>query len=189
MMRTIICALLLSCVFSYTNVVEAGIPDAATLTKEIKAKGAKAVIAELTTDDKMTQFEKVCDQIEKGKKDWLTVAKLLLPGSDAATTEGLVYSVSRALPKATRQVLELIAETENDPKWAFRVENTCISTFIEPEPGVAERYLLETRRALELVNTSDDPKLNSLRLNCLKSIKKDIGNLKKHGQWKPNRTH
>lgn len=184
MMKTIICVLLLNCVFSYTNVVEAETPDANALTREIKTKGAKAVIAELTTDDKMTQFEKVCDQIETGKKNWLEVAKLLLPGSDAATTEGLVYSVSRALPKATRQVLELIAETENDPKWAFRVENTCISTFIEPEPGVAERYLIETRRALELTNTNDNPKLNNLRLNCLKSIKKDISYLKKHGKWK-----
>jgi hypothetical protein len=187
MMIRIIYVLLLSCVFSsaYMTEVRAGTPDAALLIKEIKAKGAKTVIAELAIDDEMTQFEKVCDKIETGNKEWLEVAKLLLPGSDAATTEGLVYSVARALPKAPRQVLDLIAETEHDRVWAFTVNNICISTFIEPEPGVAEKYLTESEKALKSMDTGSNQKLNNLRLKCLKSIQKDISYLKKHGIWKP----
>jgi hypothetical protein len=173
MMKRLMLVLVFGCFISSLNTSGASAAplDAASLSKEIKLKGAKAVMAELTGDDAMTQFEKVCDKIETGTKEWLEVAKLLLPGSDAATTESLVTSVSRALPKAPRRVLELIAETEHDRVWTFRVNNTCISTFIEPEPGVVEEFLSKSEMALNSLNTSDNPRLEGLRLKCLRQIR------------------
>lgn len=160
-------------------------PDAHHLVKEIKRKGAKAVISELMLDHTWTRFEKICDKIETGDKEWLEVARLLAPGSDAATAESLMLSVARALPKSPRLVLALVAETEADPKAGFTVEGICISPFIEPKPGVSEAYLIETEHALEATYTGDDPRLACLRLKCLENIRSIIGNAKKQGIWKP----
>lgn len=158
--------------------------DADCLISDIKIKGAKAVMAKLRTNE-MMQFEKVCDNIETGQVKWLEVARRLMPGSDAATTESLIISVSRALPKAPRQVLELIEATEHDRTWAFTTKNTCVSTFIEPEPGVSERYLLDSAKALTTLNTGKNAKLEQLRKDCLKNIQNDIRDAKKRGLWKP----
>jgi len=159
-------------------------PDAGRIISEIKLKGAKEVIARLTSDENWTEFEKVCDEIETGKKEWLEVAKLLAPGSDAATAESLIISVARALPKSPRHVLSLVAETEQDPKGGFTVEMICTSPFIESEPGVSERYLIETEKTLASTDTSDNIQLNTLRLKCLDNIHKTISHKKEQGYRK-----
>jgi hypothetical protein len=186
-MKKIVWIFFVSCLvsFIYAAGARAEDPEAARLIKEIKAKGAKAVMAELIHNDDWSEFKKVCDKIETGKQEWLEVAKLLMPGTDGAATEDLGYSVALALPKAPRRVLALILETEHDPRWGFTVDNTCISPFIEPEPGVAEKHLMETENALESTNTHGWRKLDNLRLKCLKSIQKDISYSKAHGLWHP----
>ncbi|MEA5114558.1 MAG: hypothetical protein VB050_11085 [Geobacteraceae bacterium] len=159
-------------------------PDAEHLAKEIKSKGAREVIAELMSDDQWTEFEKVCDKIETGNREWLEVARLLAPGSDAAAAESLTMSVARALPKSPREVLALIALSEHDHGKEFTIDNICVSPYIENEPGVEERHLLTTSNVLESTDTSNDPHLNCLRLKCLENIRGIIDNAKKHGIWK-----
>ena len=107
------------------------------------------------------------------------MARLLAPGSDAASAESLVLSVARALPKSPRQVLSLVAETEKNQAGRFTVDRICISPFIEPEPGVLERYLIETEKTLESTDTSDSQLLDTLRLQCLDNIREIICNSKK----------
>jgi len=182
-MKNFITIFLTSFFFLATAVTEVRAEDldATLLTKEISKKGAKAVIARLIADNDMTQFEKVCDKIESGNKAWLDVAKLLLSGSDAATTEGLVYSISRALPKSPRHVLKLIAESKRNQSWSLTVKNTCISTYSEPNTGVSEKFLADSEEALKSLKIIDNKKLDALRLNCLKSIQKDISSFKNKG--------
>jgi hypothetical protein len=186
-MKLLICILLSVFVFLSVTIDKADAEDPAAdpLIKEIKLKGAKAVIARLVSDEEWTEFETVCDKVETGEKEWLEVAKLLAPGSDAASAESLVFSVARALPKSPRQVLSLVAETENDPKGGFTVDRICISPYIEPEPGVSERYLLETEKTLESTDTSDNQRLNTLRLQCLDNIREIICYAKNKGLWNP----
>lgn len=188
-MKKFFFVLLLSCLFYSVNVTgtRAEDPDAALLIKEIKTKGAKEALGELTADCDWNKFIKVCDKIATGKKEWLEVAKQLLLGSDAGATESLESSVARALPNAPRQVLELIAETRNNTERKFTIDTTCTSPFIEPEHGVEEKYLLDSERTLKLLDTSDNQKLNRLRIQCLGSIQKDITYLKKHGLWHPRK--
>ncbi|HSL78271.1 MAG TPA: hypothetical protein VK877_01305, partial [Pseudolabrys sp.] len=87
------------------------------------------------------QFEEICGAIETGRSEWLEVARLLRPVSDGAQTLSVNYSVARALPKAPSRVLRLIGQ-------GFAVEDVCTSPFIEPEPGLAERYEEDALRAL-----------------------------------------
>lgn len=186
-MKLLLC-IVLSGLFFLSVVVEkvnAEDHDAVRLIKEIKLKGAKSVIERLVSGEKWTEFETVCDKIETGEKEWLEVARLLAPGSDAASAESLVFSVARALPKSPRQVLSLVAETEKDPKGRFTVDRICTSPYIEPEPGVSERYLIETEKTLETTDTSDSQQLNMLRLLCLDNIREIICNAKKRGLWNP----
>lgn len=186
-MKLLLCILLSGLVFLSVVVEKANAedPDAVRIVKEIELKGAKAVIERLVSGEKWTEFEAVCDKIETGEKAWLGVARLLAPGSDAASAESLVFSVARALPKSPRQVLSLVAETEKDAKGQFTVDRICTSPYIEPEPGVSERYLIETEKALETTDTSDSQRLNTLRLLCLDDIREIISNTKKGGLWDP----
>lgn len=188
-MKKYIFVLLLSCAFFSVNVTGARAEDIAAirLIKEIKIKGAKAVLANLTVDYDSRKFLKVCGKIKTGNKEWLEVARLLYPSSDAGASEDLEASVAQALPNAPRQVLELIAESEHSKEGKFTVGTVCISPFIEPEPGVEEKFLRGAEKALKSLDTSDNPKLNSLRFQCLKSIQKDITSLKKTGYGIPNK--
>jgi hypothetical protein len=175
-MKKNIFVLLLSFVFISLNITGARAEDiaAARLIKEIKDKGAKAVLEELTVDDDWNKFLKVCGKIKTGNKEWLEVARLLYPSSDAGASESLEASVAQALSNAPRQVLELIAESEHSKEGKFTVGTVCISPFIEPEPGVEEKFLRGAEKALKSLNTSDNPRLNKLRIQCLKNIQKDI---------------
>jgi hypothetical protein len=186
-MKLLICIVLSGFVFLSVTIDKANAedPDAVRIVKEIKLKGAKAVIERLVSNEEWTEFETVCDKVETGEKEWLEVARLLAPGSDAASAESLIISVARALPKSPRQVLSLVAETENDPKGGFTVDRICISLFIEPEPGVSERYLLETEKTLMSTDTNDSERLNRLRLQCLDNIREIICYAKNKRLWNP----
>ena len=73
--------------------------------QEIKADGAKAVLGRLWADQ--SKFEAMCNEIEKGKAEWLEIARELRLASDAAVTLSLNYSVARALPVVPNRVLGL----------------------------------------------------------------------------------
>lgn len=171
-MNKYITIILLGYIFCFSNTIAAALapPNANCLIKNINAHGSKAVIKKLTEENNWAEFEQVCNQIETGKKEWLEVARLLVTGSDAATTESLVNSVSRALPNAPFEVLSLIAKTQHDRVWGFTVNNICISTHIEPEPGVIEKYFIDSEKALKSLDTKNNPLLNELRIQCLKNI-------------------
>ena len=171
-MKIITLLLLLGCLLYSADVTAARAEDhgAALLIKDIKTKGGKAVLDELTASNDWDKLFKVCNKIGTGEKEWLELARLLFLDSDAGVSESLESSVSGALPKAPRQVLELIYRTRNDAGPKFTVEAVCASRFIEAEPGVEERHLLDSEKALELLDTSDNRNLDGLRLQCLKSI-------------------
>ena len=123
------------------------------LKAEIKTEGAKKVLNRLWQEEKT--FDLLCSKIESGAPEWLEIAQLLRPVSDAAATLSLNYSVARALPKRPERVLGLIGH-------GFTVKDICTSPFIEPGPGVAEGYekstlgALATVKATELIRARDE---------------------------------
>jgi hypothetical protein len=125
------------------------------LLSQIQANGSRAVLARLWQDPR--HFEEVCDHIETGAPGWLRVASELRASSDAGQSTSLNYSVARALPRAPVAVLSLIGR-------GFTVEDVCTSPFIEPDPGVAERY---QKRALKALRRVRELHLQSTRDACI----------------------
>jgi hypothetical protein len=109
------------------------------LRAEIKSRGPRAVLDRLLWNE--PQFNAIGSQIETGRTEWLQIAQLLRPASDASATLSLNFSVALALPRAPARVLRLIGH-------GFSIDDLCTSPFIEPEPGVAEEYEQRALRAL-----------------------------------------
>jgi len=126
--------------------------------REIKSEGPGPVLWRLW--DNPTRFDAVCDKIASGDPSWLEVARRLRPSSDAGASLSLDYAVARALPLVPERVLRLV----ND---GFTVDDICTSPFIEPEPGVAERY---QRRASAALRGSLPSDLEAVRKECLKRV-------------------
>ena len=179
-MKFIVCILCCAILSTTTIAGRAEDLEATRLGQEIKTKGAELVVARLTSDYKMTEFEKITKKIETGSEEWLEVARLLMPGCDGAAALGLEYAVARALPKAPRRVLELLSDSKDDQSGTFAVDLICLSPYIEPGPGVAEKHLRETERVLKSTNTNDSARLTRLRSRCLKSIQEEIKYLRAH---------
>lgn len=106
-------------------------PQATEILAEIKSTGAKATFRRLWSDE--PQFDAVLAEIAKGSPEWLAIAQQIRPFTDAAASEGLDYSVARALPVAPERVLRLVGH-------GCSIERICTSPFNEPERGVAEVY-------------------------------------------------
>jgi hypothetical protein len=132
------------------------------MLNEISVKGPKRVVREYADNQQL--WDVFLQYIESGKAEWLRVAFNLKPGTDAGTSEDLNFSVARALPKNPRGVLKLIGKR-------FSFEEVCTSPFIEPEPGVAEKYEKEAQNALSQVGSG---LLAKRARKCLKRIRKSV---------------
>jgi hypothetical protein len=128
------------------------------LLRQIEAEGARQVLQRLWENE--DQFGHVCGRIESADPRWLEVARRLKPSSDASLSLGLNYAVARALVINPTRVLKLINH-------GFTVDDVCTSPFIEPDPGVAERY---QRRASAALRRPTDGDLEAVRKECLKLV-------------------
>jgi hypothetical protein len=143
------------------------------LHQEVSSKGARTVVAELTRNDEK-DWNVVLAKVESGNAAWLRVAAELRKGTDAGGTEDLDFSVARALPKAPVSVLKLVGQ-------GFTIKEVCTSPFIESQPGIEERYLLQTQQALARLHVED---VETSRRSCLAAISQIIADAKRSGRWK-----
>jgi hypothetical protein len=123
----------------------------------IERGGAKAEAARLK---RQGRYDAVLRQIETGRREWLKVAERLRPALDAGGGEALSFAVARALPRAPAGVLGLVGR-------GWRLEAVCTSPFIEPDPGVAERYEAQALAALKTA----PPALKPLAARCAAAVK------------------
>ena len=133
---------------------------ASDMIARINRDGGKQVLADLWEHE--PEFDAVISGIESANRDWLQVAALLKPFSDAGSSEQIDMAVGRALPKDPQRVLHLIGHN------GFQLDFVCTSPFDEPAPGVAKEY---ERRALAALATLNDPDLKSVAAECAKHIK------------------
>lgn len=134
------------------------LPNPTVLSSQIDAEGARPVLNRLWKDD--AAFDALCEAIATADPAWLEMARRLRTVSDAGASLSLNYSVARALPKAPERVLALIGS-------GFEIHDICTSPFIEPEPGVAEKYQKEAVAALKKVSAAA---LFDVRDRCLVSV-------------------
>ncbi len=133
----------------------------AALSRDIDARGARAVIAGLAREG---QWDGVVHHIDGGSDAWLAVAAKLAPGSDAGSAEDLGISLATALPRNPAGVLRIASPQDDTPLSLARV---CGVPFIEQPPSEAAAY---RTRAVNAVTRVADPSLADRRARCLAAL-------------------
>ena len=86
-----------------TSVADAAPPlTASTVRQSLRKMGARRTIDDL---QKRGRWEAITDKMNVGAGEWIALAPLLAPGSDAGSAEDLGISLAFALPKNPRAVL------------------------------------------------------------------------------------
>jgi hypothetical protein len=110
-------------------------------------------------------WQDVYDGIASGKAEWLQVAELLRPVSDAGASEDLSDAISNALPKNPEGVLRFVKDGKDFEE--FTVEGACfVSPRSETKSG-ALRFLKASERAVKKIKAAD---LKDTKARCLKSL-------------------
>ena len=84
-------------------------PDA--IIKEIKSRGAKAVVIELTRH--WNVWDSICDNVATGDEAWLKAAAALQAGTDAGSSEMVYLALGEALEYSPERVFKIVANTFN----------------------------------------------------------------------------
>ena len=173
MYKKILILLLMAVIFlRIPGVVSADELTPASIIEDVKKHGARAVIDQFWKEDRyFTDWFHILANIEKGKNEWLEVAKLLKSGSDAGMSTDLNFAVARALPINPVAVLSLV-ETEEHGIGKFGLEDVCTCPFVEEElEDVENKYLKAAESALLGMRVPEkDKKLDVLRWKCLEQI-------------------
>ena len=102
--------------------------------------------------------------MDSGNADWIALAPLLAPGSDAGSAEDLGISLAFSLPKNPRGVLAALDPANGHIIGANRV---CGLPFVEDTVPDLPAYRLKAIRAVREVK---DTKLTSARTACLAAL-------------------
>lgn len=135
------------------------------------AAEARAHIAKVGAKDALhtwwgtKAWQDVYDGIASGKTEWLQVAELLRPASDAGASEDLSDALSEALPKNPVGVLRFVKEGKGFEE--FTVEEACFASPRSETKSVALRFLKTSELAVKKINAAD---LKDAKARCLKSL-------------------
>ena len=161
MTRLVVAATLAALLAAASSGLAASTPSPAAIRDSIKREGAKATIADLAKAD---QWDAVSDRMDSGSADWISLAPLLAPGSDAGSAEDLGISLAFSLPKNPGAVLAALDPANGHIIGANRV---CGLPFIEDTVSDLPAYRLKATRAVQQVK---DTKLASARTACLAAL-------------------
>ena len=141
-------AILALCLLSISAIAAAH-PTAQQLTEQIKEKGAQATISGLYGGQEK-EWQYVTGEIAKGRSDWLNVAALLAPGSDADSAETLSEAVGAAIPHNPAGVLSII----NENYTPLSLSEVCGLPFYSLTEPQFNQYIVDAIRALYKVPSS-----------------------------------
>jgi hypothetical protein len=123
--------------------VAAVAPFSATdVRREISSDGASATVQSLWRAGRWVVVE---NGVASGDVDWVALAPIVAPGTDAGTSEGLSIALADALPKSPQAVLSVVTPGGGGPLDLARV---CSAPFIEDTPAHHAAYLQATLEAL-----------------------------------------
>ena len=135
------------------------------------AAEARAHIAKVGAKDALSvwwgtqAWQDIYNGIASGKSEWLQVAALLKPASDAGGSEDLSDAVSEALPKNPEVVLRFVKDGKDFRD--FTVEGACFASPRSETKSGALRYIKASERAVKKINAAD---LKDAKTRCLKSL-------------------
>lgn len=138
-------------------------PTLEEVSKALADKGPRETVHALSATGR---FQYVLNRIGGGDSAWIRLAPRLAEGADGADAEGLGIALAEALPKIPRAVLASLDAKNGVVLGPSRV---CSAPFIEPKPGVVERYKPRAIRAVMSVRT---PALQPVAAACLAALRK-----------------
>lgn len=133
-------------------------PTAFDIRRSVADVGAEATVRSLSKDGHWNAVEA---EIGTGDADWVALAPLLAPGTDAGTSEGLSISLADALPKNPRAVLAVLNVRGGDMLGA---EHVCAAPFIE---DTAEHQASYKKSALRSLSGITEASLQPARVACI----------------------
>lgn len=151
--------LVVLCLLFMTPMTHAQGTGPAAIKKEVTRRGAKPTVAHLWKDRK--GWNSLIHHVERGEKEWVDVAVLLLPGADAGATAEIKAAFPRALAANPEHLLRLVGQRKLD------LADVCDdpSTADDSSADVQE-FLDVTIRQLQKRTFSDEG-LEKLRTECL----------------------
>jgi hypothetical protein len=126
----------------------------------IAAHGATWTVQRLSAGDSPNRWDSVMRGLASGAPEWLDLARLLRPGTDAATSEVYAIALSDALIGNAAGALRLIAAEADD--------SLCQENGIETEPDHVRAYYAA---AIEAVMAVREPALQAIRTRCLAQLR------------------
>ncbi|MDW8847854.1 hypothetical protein SD961_18515 [Erwinia sp. MMLR14_017] len=141
-------AILTLCLLS-TSAIAAAHPTAQQLAEQIKQKGVQVVISGLYGEQEK-EWQYVTGEIAKGGSDWLNIAALLAPGSEADSAETLSEAVGAAIPHNPAGVLSII----NEKYTPLSLGEVCGLPFYSLTEPQFNQYIVDSIRALYKVPSS-----------------------------------
>jgi hypothetical protein len=103
--------------------------------------------------------------VASGDADWVALAPLVAPGTDAGASEGLSIALADALPKAPDAVLGVLTEGGGGPLDVARV---CSAPFIEDTP---KHHVAYVQAAVKALDRPLPPKIRPAGQACLTRLR------------------
>jgi hypothetical protein len=137
--------------------------DVNTVLEKLKSKDAKEFVKSLTPENdlEMTTYGSLLDKIETGTPQWLEVAILLKPYTDAGLSEALAITLAQAIKNNPSNLLSVLSEEEI--KWS------CSAPLIEPTKEEHENFIKLTLAAVSTVKESE---LSNKKQLCIEALNK-----------------
>jgi len=146
--------------------------DAAEVRRMIKEMGARKTIDKLYDDEAI--WIRIKEEIATGKKEWVEVATLLYPGSDAGSAEMIDIALGEALKNAPELVLGIIGDPD-------RLEVVCKSINVDEQKFSSLRKSIdEVEERIRVLSRVKDPKLEVSAKRCIAHLEQLIQSLHKY---------
>lgn len=135
---------------------------AAQVVEKIKTIGAQQYIVSSKPNTENSEWECVTDNISSGNPDWLKLASMIGPYTDAGSADDISVALGIALPRNTIGVLGVLDNT----KRPISEDEVCTLPFFEGSEADINLYIVKTIR--ELYKTPGGE-------HCLSALIKTIG--------------
>jgi len=141
--------------------------QAETVLTDIKAQGARSVVARLYANT--DQWNQVLAKIGHGSRKWLEVAAALRSGTDAGSSEALDEAMFLALKTAPVPVLRLLKEG------SFETKAVCSSNIgTDYSVEQSRRFVKDRIKVLESVSGTE---MLAVRNQCLQGLRAALSDL------------
>lgn len=136
--------------------------DPHVIIKEVSSQGANKIVNELFENRKTWKF--IMNKIASGNADWLQVAVVLFPGTEARARETVYHALGEALVPKSANVLRLV------PK-GIRVDNICSWPDVDdPRYKSYELSLKEIERRKRSLRSVSAKELKNSRNDCIENL-------------------